>query len=77
MHKHVVMARKATSNTSVNVPKTPVSVIYGSTESVFVVVTMRIEEKVKNNKITVLTNTTYCLNSYSCYTLSDSLDVYL
>ena len=41
MHKHEVMARKATSNTSVNVPKIPVSVIYGSTESVFVVVTIR------------------------------------
>ena len=47
MHKHMVVARKATSSASVNVPKTPVSVIYGSTESVFVVVTMRIEEKVK------------------------------
>ena len=77
MHKYTVMARKATSSTSVNVPKTPVSVIYGSTASVFVVVTIRIEEKVKNNKITVLTNTTYYLNSYSCCTLSDSVDVYL
>ena len=40
MHKDTVTTRKATRNTSVNVPKIPVSIIYGSTELFFDVITV-------------------------------------